>query len=83
VRGVLQLRPLIECNRHEILKIPSVVSAEFEKELDEQVDMKLKLQENIRNENALQRDKFMKLKEKYDREGVEYIGDEMEIGQQK
>lgn len=34
VKKVLKMRPLIECKRHEIVKIPSVVLAEFENELD-------------------------------------------------
>lgn len=80
---VMQMRPMIECKRHEIVKIPSVLAAEFEKELDQQYNLKTKLEKNISNENALQREKFMKLKEKYDKEGIEYIGDEMDIGKQK
>lgn len=46
------------------------MAAEFEKELDKQEDLKVKLRSNIQRENALQKEKFKKMKEKYDREGV-------------
>jgi len=33
VQKVLAMRPLINCKRHDIVKIPSVILAEFDNEL--------------------------------------------------
>lgn len=47
VSSVLKMRPYIECKRHEIIKIPSVTLAEFEKELDKSGDFSRRLKVNI------------------------------------
>lgn len=71
------MRPVIKCKRHDIIKIPSVMLAEYEHELDKSQELSAKVRMNIERENQIQKEKFMKLKQKYDREGVEYVDDEM------
>ena len=73
------MRPMINCKRHDIIKIPSITLAEFDNELDYQEQLRRKIKENIDRENMIQKEKFMKMKEKYDRDGVEFITDEMEL----
>lgn len=73
------MRPVINCKRHEIINIPSVIAAEYDHELDYQADLKQRLRRNIEQENAVQKEKFKRLKAKYDREGIEFIEDENQM----
>lgn len=47
--------------------------AETDEELAKSGELSQKLKDNIRNENEIQKRQFQELKQKYDREGVEYI----------
>jgi len=42
--------------------------------------LKANLKKNLENENEKQKEEFKRLKEKYDREGVEFITEEGEMG---
>lgn len=53
VKKVLSLRPYIKCKRHDIIQIPSVMLAEFENELDRQLDLGDKIRDNIKRENEI------------------------------
>ena len=77
------MRPLIECKRPHIIAVPSIVAAEFNWEIAKQDELRAKIKANINHENAKQKLKFEKLKKKYDREGVEFLQDEMEITEQQ
>ena len=41
------------------------------------------VKKNIESENRRQKEKFMKMKEKYDRDGVEFIQDEIELAERR
>lgn len=58
------------------MKIPSVLTAEKDGEMEELADLKYKIKSNIENENEVQRKRLEELKEKFDREGVEFIENE-------
>lgn len=75
------MRPYIKCKRHDIVKIPSVILAEYEHELAKSEKLRMDVKANIERENQIQKEKFKKMKEKYDREGVEYIKDEIELAE--
>lgn len=53
--------------------------AEFDKELEYSAALSDKVRSNLQKENEKQKRKFNKLKQKYDREGIEHIEDEMDI----
>ena len=53
--------------------------AESESELEKSQALSKKVRDNVKNENEIQKRKFQELKAKYDREGVEFIQDEMEM----
>ncbi len=53
--------------------------AEFDHELAKSEQLRFAVKKNIEQENQVQKEKFIKMKEKYDREGVEYINDEMDL----
>lgn len=55
--------------------------AEFDHELERSEQLRFAVKKNIERENQVQKEKFFKLKEKYDREGVEYINDEMDLAE--
>lgn len=75
------MRPYIQCKRHDIVHIPSVILAEYDHELEKSEKLRMDVKRNIELENARQKEKFFKMKEKYDREGVEYIQDELEMAE--
>lgn len=77
------MRPFISCKRHDIVKIPSIMLAEYDDELERSEDLRMAVKRNIERENQIQRDKFMKMKAKYDREGVEFISDELELAERQ
>ena len=49
------MRPQINCKRHDIVKIPSMMTAEKDEELDELSEFKRKIKSNIEDENQLQK----------------------------
>jgi len=73
------MRPLIQCKRHDIVKLPSIMLAEFDHELARAELFRMNVKKNIEGENAQQREKFKRMKQKYDRDGVEFIQDELEL----
>lgn len=58
VSKVLKCRPEISAKRSEILKLPSVIRAEFTRERERLEDFRHSLKSNIRDENDKQRIKF-------------------------
>jgi len=80
VAKVLKCRPEIEAKRKEVVKIASIMRAEFTHERESMDEFRYKIKDNIHNENEKQKEKYKKLKEKYDKEGVEIIEDESQIG---
>lgn len=83
VKKVLQIRPNIQCKRHDIVTVPSITLAEFDNELDKSLEFRSKMRVNVENENQIQKEKFKKMKEKYDRDGVEFIQDELELKEKR
>lgn len=63
------------------MKLPSVIRAEFTRERERLEDFRQDLKLNIKDETDRQRQKFEKIKQKYDKEGIEVIEDESQIGQ--
>jgi len=47
------MRPTIRCKRHEVVKIPSVMLAEYEDELDKSRELGRKIKSNIDRENEI------------------------------
>jgi len=80
VTAVLKLRPDIAASRSETIKTPSVIRAEFTREIEELTTLRRRIKERIADENDKQKVKVQKMKKKYDREGVNFIEDEEEIG---
>lgn len=76
VSKVLKCRPEILAKRNDIVKIPSIMRAEFTREREKLEEFRSSLKTNMKEENDKQRAKFNKIKAKYDREGVEVIEDE-------
>ena len=58
------------------MKLPSVIRAEFTRERERLEDFRQDLKLNIKDETDRQRQKFEKIKQKYDKEGIEVIEDE-------
>tara|TARA_B110000285_G_C14907452_1_gene506261 strand:+ start:316 stop:519 length:204 start_codon:yes stop_codon:yes gene_type:complete len=58
-----------------------VIRAEFTRERERLEDFRQDLKLNIKDETDRQRQKFEKIKQKYDKEGIEVIEDESQIGQ--
>lgn len=79
VQQVMKMRPLIQCKRHDIVKIPSIMLAEFEHEIARAEFFRNNIKKQIENENKKQKEKFQRMKQKYDRDGVEFIQDELEL----
>lgn len=80
VANVLKCRPEITAKRAETLKLPSIIRAEFTRERETLEEFRQNLKANISKENASQREKFKKIKQKYDKEGIEIVEDESQIG---
>jgi hypothetical protein len=53
--------------------------AEFDHELERAERLRLAVKKNIEQENEVQKQKFRRMKQKYDRDGVEFIEDELEL----
>ena len=80
VNSVLRMRPYIETGRHYTLQTPSVIRAEFTREIEQLNELRSKFRANIQSEQTKQSEKLKKIKEKFDREGVNFVSDEDEIG---
>lgn len=80
VANVLRCRDDITAKKNDIIKIPSVIRAEFTRERENLDTFRRNLRDNIQNENVKNRQKFNKLKKKYDKEGVQVVDDQREIG---
>lgn len=80
VAKVLSCRPEIKAKRSEITKLPSIIRAEFTRERETLDDFKGALKQNIADENLKAKKRFKMLKEKYDKDGIEFVEDEREIG---
>lgn len=80
VAKVLKCRPEINAKRKEIVKIPSVRITEFTRERERLEVFKERLRNNIAGEKKKHQQKLAKLREKYDKEGVQIIDDETKIG---
>ena len=80
VSRVLACRPDIKALRKEQTKIPSVIRAEFTREREKLDDFRKALKENMDDEKEKQRKRFFKLKDQYNKEGIEVVEDESEIG---
>ena len=52
------MRPLIQCKRHDIVKIPSVILAEFDGELEKSEHLRMAVKRNIEAENQVQKQRF-------------------------
>jgi len=76
VARVLKCRPEIHCKRSEVIKTPSIIRAEFTREREQLDVFRSSLKQNISEEKDRQRDRFNKIKAKYDREGIEVVEDE-------
>jgi len=63
------------------VKLPSIMLAEFDHELEKSEELTQKMRRNIQQENVVQKERFRRMKEKYDREGVEYIEDEVDMAE--
>ena len=82
VNSVLRMRPDLEAGRQYTLQTPSVIRAEFTREIDALNELRAKFRDNINSEGQKQVDKLQKIKEKFDREGVNFVKDESQIGRQ-
>ncbi len=75
----MAMRPMIQCKRHDIVKLPSIMLAEFDNEIQRAEFFRMNVKKSIEKENRVQKEKFQKMKAKYDRDGVEFIQDELEL----
>jgi len=64
-----------------LLGIDSVIRAEFERERDVINTFKSRVKTNLRSENEKQKRKVAKLKKKFDRDGIDFVEDEADIGE--
>ena len=77
------MRPHIEAGRQYTVLTPSVIRAEFGHEIDALNELRAKFRQNIRGEEEKQQQKLEKIKQKFDREGVNYVSDEKQIGRKE
>lgn len=80
VNSVLRMRKDIEAGRQYTVQTPSVIRAEFTREIDALNELRSKFRSNIKNEEQKATDKLQRIKEKFDREGVNFVQDEAQIG---
>lgn len=76
VNMVLRMRPNIEAGRQYTVQTPSVIRAEFTREIEALNELRGKFRANIRQEEVKQQVKLEKIKQKFDRDGVNVINDE-------
>lgn len=80
VQSVLAFAPETTATRVEALKTPAIMLAEFTREIEQMDKLRGRMQANVKQENAKQKQKMKRVKEKYDREGVNFIEDESQMG---
>ena len=73
VNSVLKMRDVLEAGRQYTLQTPSVIRAEFTREIDKLNELRGKFRDNIRGEERKQMEKLEKIKQKFDREGVNFV----------
>lgn len=78
VQGVIRMAPEIEAGRQYTINIPSVLRAEFTREIDDLNILRGKFKANMDTLKEQQKRKAKKMKEKMDRDGVEYKDGENE-----
>lgn len=76
------MREYVEAARRTTIQNPSVLRAEFQREIDEISELRKRVRDNIEDENMKQRQKIAKLKAQYDREGVEFVEEGTDLGRQ-
>ena len=76
VNMVLKIRPDIEAGRQYTIQTPSVIRAEFTREIEALNELRGKFRDNIRGEEAKVQQKLQKIKQKFDREGVDFVQNE-------
>ena len=62
VNSVLKMRPSIECGRKYTVLTPSIIRAEFTREIEELNKLRAKFRSNIRGEERKQQEKLYKIK---------------------
>ena len=80
VQSVLAFAPETTATRVEALKTPAIILAEFTREIEDMDKLRGRMHTNVKSENLKQKQKMMRVKEKYDREGVNFIEDESQMG---
>lgn len=83
VNSVLKMRDVLEAGRQYTLQTPSVIRAEFTREIDKLNELRGKFRNNIRGEERKQIEKLDKIKQKFDREGVNFVQNESEVGRKE
>lgn len=83
VNMILRMRPDIEAGRQYTVNTPSVIRAEFTREIDTLNNLRQDFRINIRNEEQKAINKMNKIKQKYDRDGVTFIENEAQMGRQQ
>lgn len=83
VKMIIAMSHEISGQRQALLGIPSVIRAEFTRERDQIDILRKRINSNLADENSKQKSKVKELKEKYDREGVEFVEDEAQMGRQE
>lgn len=80
VAAILKMAPETEATRVHAIKTASVMVAEFTREIDEQNKLRQRMAVNVKEENEKQKRKMQKMKKRYDKEGVNFIEDESQMG---
>ena len=80
VNIVLKMRQDTKAYRKEIINTPSIIRAEFTREIEELQRLRDKINVNVQRENEVQKKKVAKLKQKYDREGVNFVEETGQMG---
>ena len=70
------MRKDIEAGRQYTVQTPSVIRAEFTREIEKLNDLRGKFKANIRGEEQKQQVKLEKIKQRFDREGVNFVQNE-------
>ena len=76
VAGVINMAPEVEPQREEFIAEPSIIRAEFTRELEDLDVLKGKFKDNITKANFKQKEKMKKMQKKYDKEGTQFVEDE-------
>lgn len=80
VKMVLKLAPGVSGQRQALLGINSVIRAEFTREREMIEHFRGNVKRNLKTENEKQKAKVAKLKKKMNREGINFVEHEEDIG---